>query len=109
MSTADSEDPTGITELATEAVAPIEQELRQRLVFEVGEQDALAIETALLKAFFNGMRAAAAAAAENADPLIEQAGRRTGFGPGPFQGVQPLDSALPWVDPWAARYGDGGH
>jgi hypothetical protein len=105
MSTADSEDPSGITELATEAVAPIEQELRQRLVFEVGEQDALAIETALLKAFINGMRAAAAAAAE---PLIEQPGGPAGFGAGPFQAVPPLESALPWVDPWAARYGDGG-
>ena len=109
MSTPDSEDPSGITELATEAVAPIEQELRHRLVLEVGEQDALAIETALLKAFFNGMRAAAAAAAETAEPLIEQAGGRTGFGAAPIHGVQPLESALPWVDPWAARYGDGGH
>ncbi len=74
MRTGDDEDPSGITELASEEVAPIEQELRQRLVFEVGEQDALAIETALLKAFINGMRAAAAAAAASAEPLIEQAG-----------------------------------
>ena len=109
MSTTDSDDPSGITELASEAVAPIEQELRQRLVFEVGEQDALAIETALLKAFINGMRTAAAAAAETAEPLIEQGGGRIGFGAAPIQGIPPLESALPWVDPWAARYGDGGH
>jgi hypothetical protein len=108
MSTADSADPSGVTELATEAVAPIEQELRQRLVFEVGEQDALAIETALLKAFINGMRAASAAAAETAEPLIEQARGLTGFGGSPMQSVQPLDSPLPWVDPWAARYGGAG-
>jgi hypothetical protein len=108
MSTAENEDPSGITELATEAVAPIEQELRQRLVFEVGEQDALAIETALLKAFINGMRAGAAAAAETAEPLLDPPGGLTGFGAGPAPPVQPLDPPLPWLDPWAARYGGAG-
>jgi len=108
MNTPDSEDPSGIAELATEAVAPIEQELRGRLAFEVGEQDALAIETALLKAFINGMRAGAAAAAETAEPLLERPGGLTGFGAGPAPLVQPLDPPLPWLDPWAARYGGAG-
>jgi hypothetical protein len=108
MSRADKEDPDGITDLAGEEVAPIEQELRRRLVFEVGEKDALAIETALLKAFINGMRAAAAAAAETAEPLIEQGGGLTGFGGPRLRNMQPRDLQLPWVDPWAARYGDGG-
>jgi hypothetical protein len=106
MSTADSEDPGGITELATESVAPIEAELRQRLVLEVGEQDLLAIETALLKAFLNGMRAAAAAA-ESFDPLLEQPGGPTGVAPSPMQNIGSLGSPLPWLDPWAARYGGG--
>jgi hypothetical protein len=108
MGTGDVEDPSGITELASEEVAPIEQELRQRLVVEVGEQDALAIETALLKAFINGMRAAAAAAVASAEPLIEQAGGLTGFGVPPVQSATAFESTLPWVDPWAARYGGGG-
>jgi hypothetical protein len=109
MRTGDDEDPSGITELASEEVAPIEQELRQRLVLEVGEQDALAIESALLKAFINGMRAAAAATAASAEPLIEQAGGWTGFGAPPVQSAKALESSLPWVDPWAARYGGAGH
>jgi hypothetical protein len=108
MSRADNEDPDGITDLAGEEVAPIEQELRQRLVFEVGEKDALAIETALLKAFINGMRAAAAAAAETADPLVEQGGGLTGFGGPLLRNPQPRELRLPWVDPWAARYGGAG-
>ena len=106
MRAPDNEDPSGITELASEEVAPIEQELRQRLACEVGEQDALAIETALLKAFLNGMRAAAAAAGEAA--LIEQTDGLTGFGGAPVQRVQQFEAQLPWVDPWAARYGDAG-
>jgi hypothetical protein len=108
VSRADDEDPDGITNLASEEVAPIEQELRQRLVLEVGEQDALAIETALLKAFINGMRAAAAAAAETAELQIEQAGGLTGFGGSRIQHVQPRELRLPWVDPWAAKYGGSG-
>jgi hypothetical protein len=108
MSRADSEDPDGITDLATEEVAPIEQELRQRLGFEVAERDALAIETALLKAFINGMRAAAAAAAEASEPLIEEAGGLVGFGGTRVHGAQPRELRLPWVDPWAAKYGGGG-
>jgi hypothetical protein len=108
MSAGADQDPSGITELASEEVAPIEQELRQRLVCEVGEQDAVAIETALLKAFINGMRAAAAATAASAEPLIEQAGGWTGFGAQPVQSVKPLEASLPWLDPWAARYGGAG-
>jgi len=108
MSKPDSEDSSGILELATEAVAPIEEELRQRLDVQVGEQDSLAIETALLKAFINGMRAATADAAETAEPLIEEAAGLTGFGAAPIS-ISPLpDPSLPWVDPWAARYGGDG-
>jgi len=108
MSKPDSEDSSGILELATEAVAPIEEELRQRLDVQVGEQDLLAIETALLKAFINGMRAATADTVENAEPLIEEAAGLTGFGAAPIP-ISPLpDPSLPWVDPWAARYGDDG-
>jgi hypothetical protein len=107
MSKADSEDSSGILELATEAVAPIEEELRRRLDVEVGERDSLAIETALLKAFFNGMRTAIADAAETAEPFIEEAAG-LGFGADPIL-LKPLpDRSLPWVDPWAARYGDDG-
>ncbi|MGA2454749.1 MAG: hypothetical protein ABSG93_14625 [Solirubrobacteraceae bacterium] len=103
MAMSDSEHQDGVAALAGEAVAPIQEELRQRLVVEVGDRDALAIETALLKAFINGMRAGGAEAAET---MIEQTVARTALAsagqiPTPAQ----LDQPLPSLDPWAAKYG----
>ncbi len=108
MSTGDSEDPNGVAELATEAVAPIAQELRQRLVVEIDGQDTLALETALLKAFINGMRAASADTTETSEASSEQGVGLVGLGVPPIPISQSLDESLPWLDPWAARYGDGG-
>jgi hypothetical protein len=102
---AESEDPTGIAELATEAVAPIEEELRQRLVVAVDEQDQLAIETALLKAFINGMRAGAGEATERA---MNQTGPPNSLGGRPPISAAQLDPPLPWMDPWAEKYGSSG-
>ncbi len=97
----EGDDPNGLVEVAAEAVAPIEQELRERLVAEIDERDSLALETALLKAFINGMRAGRSEAAE---PLLEQAGGISGFAlPSPGAPLLP-ESPLPWVDPWAAKY-----
>jgi len=108
----DSEQTNDIAELATEAVAPIEQELRRRLVAELGEQDVLAVETALLKAFIGGMGAGLAEAAE---PQIEQGPIVDG---GPFVGGFASRSVaanasferqvLPDLDPWAERYREDG-
>lgn len=93
-----------IAEMAAEAVAPIGQELRQRLAIELDDRSVLAIESALLKSFRNGMRAGATETAERAS---EQAGRPVGLGG--VQGLSPaaLDPELPWIDPFADRYGDG--
>lgn len=102
---AEHEELKGIAELATEAVAPIEQELRQRLVVSVSDRDSLAIEAALLKAFINGMHTAAAGAAE---AVIEQTGALTTFGGRPIPAAAELDPPLPSMDPWADRYGSGG-
>jgi hypothetical protein len=96
-------DANAVAGLASEAVAPIEEELRRRLLAEVGEQDALAIETALLKAFINGMRAGGA---EVAEASVETSGM---FAPDPGQltGGTGLGEPLPWLDPWADRYAGG--
>jgi len=102
---AQGEDPNGVAELATEAVAPIEQELRQRLLVEVGEQDLLAIETALLKAFINGMRAGFA---ESAETVIERTTALTNLGGRQLPAAGELEPPLPRMDPWADRYGGGG-
>jgi hypothetical protein len=93
-----------IAEMAAEAVAPIGQELRQRLAIELDDRGVLAIESALLKSFRNGMRAGATETAERAS---EQVGRPVGLGG--VQGISPaeLDPELPWIDPFADRYGDG--
>jgi hypothetical protein len=96
----DSEDPTGIDELATASIAPIEEELRQRLLAELGDRDLLAVETALLKAFMNGMRVANSEATE---ATIDRAGLATGAPIAPAE----LDVPLPPADLWAARYGTG--
>jgi hypothetical protein len=98
-----SEDANTVAELASEAVAPIEQELRHRLQAEVGEQDLLAIESALLKAFLNGM---GTGAAEQAEAAIDQVVPREGFaGQGLAPAVPPDQAQLPQLDPWAERYG----
>jgi len=105
MRMADSEDPSGIAELATEAVAPIEEELRQRLVAEVGDRDSLAIESALLKAFIDGMRARMA---ETAESVVERTSAFPTLGSGQLPAATELDPPLPRIDPWADRYGAGG-
>ncbi len=99
---AEAEDPTGVASLASEAVAPIEEELRQRLLVEVGDRDALAIETALLKAFINGMRAGASEASEL---VMEQTVTGDTMASNPIALAAELDPPLPWLDPWADRYG----
>ncbi len=100
---AEDEDPTGVAELATEAVAPIEGELRERLLVDVGEQDSVAIEAALLKAFINGMQTGASRAAAS---VIEQSSAVATLGGTQVQAAE-LDPPLPRLDPWAERYGGG--
>jgi hypothetical protein len=100
-----------IADLARESIAPIEQELRHRLLAEVGEGDLLAIESALLKAFLNGMRTRAS---ETAQRVIDESGVATSFGPTSPGGAHQiltaaeLDPPLPWLDPWADRQGGNG-
>jgi hypothetical protein len=96
-----------IEQLATEAVAPIDEELRQRLGSELTDKDSLALESALLKAFVNGMRAGAG---EITERVIDNAAASTGFGAagfgaGPRTTANELDRELPRLDPWAERYG----
>jgi hypothetical protein len=97
------ESSSGVVELATQAVAPIEEELRRRLTTDVGERDALAIETALLKAFMNGV---STGSTEAADLLIESAGAFGTHGSEQLTAAQ-LDQPQPRIDPWAERYGPG--
>jgi hypothetical protein len=93
-----------IEELATQAVAPIEQELRKRLALELDDSAVLAIETALLKSFVNGMRSGAA---ETAELTLEHENASARFSnPAPLSPPS-VDADLPWMDPWAERYGDG--
>jgi hypothetical protein len=95
------DDVSDVIELATGAVAPIEHELRRRLTVAIDERDALAIESALLKAFVNGFSAGSTEATET---QIEQTGAVTAdWGE---QGAIPLQSPLdpPRIDPWAERY-----
>lgn len=102
---ADSEDTNEIAELATEAVGPIEQELRRRLLVELSEQDVVAIESALLKAFIGGM---GTGLAETAEQTIEQGPIGGGFVERSVAGnVRFEQSDLPDLDPWAQRYGKG--
>jgi hypothetical protein len=102
MSTSD--DLSGISELAASAIAPIEQELRHRLLVEVGEQDLLAIESALLKAFINGMRSGNAGAAET---VVEQTGAFNMLSGGGMASPPQFDRPLPELDPWAERHAGG--
>jgi hypothetical protein len=101
---AEGDESGGLTELAMETVAPIEQELRRRVTVELGERDIVAIESALLKAFLSGMQAGAA---ETADAAVEQDGMMQGRRGGAVLNLASLDLPLPRLDPWAARYGDG--
>lgn len=98
-----SEDTNPIAALAEETVAPIKEELYGRLTVRVGERDALAVESALLKAFLVGMQAGEAetAGSEAAFELDQSTGH---YGE---QSVLPaqLDLPVPQLDPWAARYG----
>jgi hypothetical protein len=98
---ADSEEPTGIAELATESVAPVGEELRQRLAIQLDDRDGTAIDTALLKAFLMGMREGNSDAVEK---LIERGAWGTRFG-GPTAPPAELEEQLPELDPWAERYG----
>ncbi|HEV3048610.1 MAG TPA: hypothetical protein VGY13_14745 [Solirubrobacteraceae bacterium] len=91
-----------IAGLATEAVAPIEGELRERLEAELGERDLVAVESALLKAFLGGMQAANA---ETAETVIDQQGAVLGMTGGLVNTPAGLDLALPHLDPWAERFG----
>lgn len=93
-----------IAEMAADAVAPIGQELRQRLAIELDDRAVLAIESALLKSFRNGMRAGATETAERA---IDQTSMSAGLGAGASLSPVELDPELPWVDPFAERYGAG--
>ena len=88
-----------IVELAGESVAPIGQELRQRLAMELTDRESLAIDTALLKAFINGMRTGSA---ETAERIVDAPGAPIGFG-----GLEQLDPQLPWLDAWDDKYGGG--
>jgi hypothetical protein len=101
------QDSDKIAELAAEAVAPIEQELRARLALELSDSGLLAIETALLKAFINGMRTAAGEATELAVDL-DQTGFSATFGGLRTRSAAQLDPELPWLDPWADKYGAHG-
>lgn len=98
-----NEESSDIAELASETVAPIEQELRQRLTVALRERDALAVESALLKAFLCGMQEASAQAAEAA---IDQVDRTRGVGGELMARPASLNTRLPRLDPWAARYGE---
>jgi hypothetical protein len=99
---ASGEDPNAVIGLATEAVAPVEQELRRRLTVPVNDRDALAIEAALLKAYVKGL---ATASSEAAELQIEQAGQVTTlWGEQPVSPPQPPQE-LPRLDPWAEKYG----
>jgi len=98
-----SENSDSLAELASGAVAPIEQELRGRLDVEIGDRDLLAIESALLKAFVGGMRASLFEAAE---AVVDRTGSRDSRGE-PYAAAVQLDRPLPWLDPWADRYAEG--
>lgn len=99
-----SEDTDPIAALAQETVAPIKEELFGRLTVRVGERDALALESALLKAFIGGMQAGEAEAAES-ETALELDQSPAHYSEQPFLPTQ-LDLPLPQLDPWAERYGE---
>jgi hypothetical protein len=100
----ESEQTNEIAEMAANTVAPIGQELRQRLAIELDDRAVLAIESALLKSFRNGMRAGAMETAERA---MDQTSMNTGLGGRRDLSPVELDPELPWIDPFAERYGEG--
>jgi hypothetical protein len=100
----EQQDPTGLVELASDSVAPFKQELRERLGVELDERDALAVESALLKAFLRGL---AEGGAETTERVLDQGVEPrllNAFG-GPTLKPSELAPPVPDIDPWAARYG----
>jgi hypothetical protein len=95
---ADNQDPMKINERAMEIVAPIAKEMRDRLLVAPGDQDVLAITTALLKAFVTGMHLGTT---ETTAQVIEQSDSRTHV---TLDGRQ-LDEQLARFDLWAEKYG----
>jgi hypothetical protein len=100
----EQQDPTGLVELASDSVAPFKQELRERLGVELDERDALAVESALLKAFLRGVAEGSAEAAERVLDQASRPGLLSGFG-GPTLNTTELAPPVPDADPWADRYG----
>jgi hypothetical protein len=98
-----SEESEALAELASETVAPIKQELLGRLDVQLGDRDALAVESALLKAFLGGMRAGSA---EMAESVAEQIPVSEVFRGQPTISPAQPELPLPELDPWAARYGE---
>jgi hypothetical protein len=100
----DNDQTNEIEQLAAEAVAPIGQELRQRLAMELDDRAVLAIESALLKSFHNGMLAGAS---ETAEQAVDQTSISTALAG--LRALNPAELALevPWIDPFAERYRDG--
>jgi hypothetical protein len=101
---AEDGDSERIVELATESVAPIEEELRQRLAMELTDKQSLAIETALLKAFINGMRTGSA---ETVGRVLDLPAPPIGLSGRQSPTFEQLDPQLPWLDPWADAHGAG--
>jgi hypothetical protein len=99
-----NDETSDIEQMAADAVEPIGEELRRRLALELDDRGVLAIESALLKSFLNGMRAGAS---ETTDRAMDQTGMMTGLGGLRRLGPAELDPELPWLDPFAERYGDG--
>ncbi len=95
------DDASGLIELASQAVGPIEEELRRRLTVDVGEKDALAIESALLKAFLGGV---STGSGEAGDLLIDEPGMLNNRARRAYAAAAQLDQPLPRIDPWAERY-----
>ena len=72
---------------------------------ELSERESLAIDTALVKAFINGMRTGSAEAAER---VLDSPPAQSGLsGQHDWPTVAQLDPQLPWLDSWADRYGGG--
>jgi hypothetical protein len=101
---AEDGDSQRIVGLASEAVAPIGEELRQRLAIELTDKQAVAIQTALLKAFINGMRTGSA---ETAQRIVDASGTPIGLSGRQLPTLEQLDPQMPWLDPWADSYGAG--
>ncbi len=97
----DPDDPTGLIALASSSVAPLQEELRARIAVELDDRDALAVESALLKAFLHGLREGDS---ETLERVVEQEAELSGYGHRQMPTPQ-LEQPVPDVDPWAERYG----